>query len=398
MLHDEESAMDALSALTPVLPFIPSTPNGDLKDQEGAMVSELAVGDHNTLAAGLKERDLIVSVGPEPIETPDQLLKYVAGQKAGDLLSLGVIRKGIGSRLNLELGPFPTSVERLRTLRKMAGAYNKDEETEREFKKVTPSLGFLATAEKKKGEYRKGVGILELNASGGAVAAGILPNDVVLSVNKTPVNNLQDIKNIEQKLIVGSIARVEVLRKSYKGDTKVLNVEVGSESGCTLAEARLLRTEGGYPVAEHQLHTSTSAQDLLTSLSSRRSFGCDFVDQRGVGEGVLVIGVVKNGAAFQAGLRDNDRIMWVDGIDVDTAEAFYAATANSLPGDEISLGLESEEDSFTLEIGIRSPFYDVPAIRALRLQALLKISNQVVGNNNTTRAKPSKKGSSSSKR
>ncbi len=238
--------------------------------------------------------------------------------------------------------------------------------------------------------FSLGITITEIDPAGGACRAVILPGDTITGVNKKQINSLNDFREAEKTLLIGSIARVDIVRNSFSGETATISVEVGAVSGCDLEEVRLLREEGGYPVCEHKLHTPTSALALLGDLVGRQDFGMELLDQRGVGEGVLISGPT-SGSAKQAGLRDGDRILWIDGVEVDTAADFYETVGKYMPGDEISLNVEGEDLPFTLEIGVHSPFFDTPTIRSLRMIAGLKVSSQLAGDKNRVRSDKAKK-------
>ncbi len=156
-LYSEETAMEEMAKLTPTLPFVPVVPSEDLTGQEGVMVTQISLADMSARISGLKDRDLIVSLGKDNVANLEEFNKMMAEHKPGDTIQIGYFRKGNGIRTTLELGPARPSLEAIRCLRVMAGTFDKFEDTEIEFGKLEPSLGVLHVAEKKKGDRSPGM-------------------------------------------------------------------------------------------------------------------------------------------------------------------------------------------------------------------------------------------------
>lgn len=104
------------------------------------------------------------------------------------------------------------------------------------------------------------------------------------------------------------------------------------------------------------------AQDLIAYGEFRRPYlgitidnvSAQIAQQRGLGEirGVLVQDVHPNGAAYRAGLQDNDIVLAVEGRSVDAMNELQSTVARNRPGEEISLTVwrDRVEQTFTVEL------------------------------------------------
>ena len=77
-----------------------------VKDGAGVLVTEV-VEDSPAAKAGLRAGDVIVKAGDTEVGTPDALHEAMAGTKAGDELSLQVLRKGSRQTVTATLGEMP---------------------------------------------------------------------------------------------------------------------------------------------------------------------------------------------------------------------------------------------------------------------------------------------------
>lgn len=77
-----------------------------VKDGAGVLVTEV-VADSPAARAGLQAGDVIVKVGDQEVASPDALHEAMAGTKAGDELTVQVLRKGSRQTVNARLGEMP---------------------------------------------------------------------------------------------------------------------------------------------------------------------------------------------------------------------------------------------------------------------------------------------------
>ena len=147
----------------------------------GALV-RMVERDGPAAAAGIAAGDVIVSFNRKPIEKSDELSAAVARTKPGKSVTVEVVRGGRRQTLTVTVAALESSPDR--QARESGG--------ERRFgvalSDLTPELRSRLNVPDKRG------GALVTNvAQGGAAArAGIRPGDVILEINRKPVNNASD--------------------------------------------------------------------------------------------------------------------------------------------------------------------------------------------------------------
>ncbi len=152
-----------------------------LSSKEGAIVARVLKGGPAD-KGGLKEGDVIVRVGDEPVKNVQELMKRVARAKVGEKIPLRITRDGKPVALTLEIGERPSDMRQLQA--RGAGAWRGLEVSE-----VTPELARRFELE---GPY--GVVVTDVQPSSPADAAGLRPGDLIVELDRRPVRNLQEFR------------------------------------------------------------------------------------------------------------------------------------------------------------------------------------------------------------
>jgi len=155
-----------------------------LKKTAGALVTAVEK-DSPAAKAGLLAGDVIVRYNDIEVGTSAQLPVLVANTAPGVVAKLEVVRKGETKRIDVAVGELKSD--------KVAAAASTDEERGRLGVAVRP----LSPAEQRESGIAGGL-VVE-NATGAAATAGIQPGDVILSVNNTPVKNVEQLKQLISK-------------------------------------------------------------------------------------------------------------------------------------------------------------------------------------------------------
>lgn len=150
-----------------------------LNKTDGALVSEVVAGSPGA-QAGLKQGDIILTLNNNPVKSIATLRNTVALIKPDSTVNLGVLRDGKMVNLPVKIGNFPTATAAV------------------EVTHVSGKYGFAVenlTAElaKKYGyQEEKGVVISKVEQGSPAAWAGIRPGALILAINKTAVNSLEE--------------------------------------------------------------------------------------------------------------------------------------------------------------------------------------------------------------
>lgn len=150
---------------------------------DGALVAEVVAGSPAE-KAGIKQGDIIVNFNNSAVKSIATLRNSVALLKPGSQATVGILRDGKMISLNVQIGNFPSTTASVE-VSQIAGKYGFAVEN------ITPEL-----AKKYGFQDEKGVVISKVDAGSPAAWAGIRPGALILAVNKTAVNNLEDYNRI----------------------------------------------------------------------------------------------------------------------------------------------------------------------------------------------------------
>jgi serine protease Do len=153
-----------------------------LKDQNGALVSDVVEGDPAE-KAGLRAGDVITDIDGKPVHNTHDLLIMIAGLRVGETTRVKVIRDG-QERI------FPILIAERTDKTEMASAKISGEAFGMSVQQITPEIaGQLGLT------VKKGVMVVDVQEGSLADEVGIQPQDIILQVNKAKVTTLQDYKN-----------------------------------------------------------------------------------------------------------------------------------------------------------------------------------------------------------
>jgi Do/DeqQ family serine protease len=147
----------------------------DIKETQGAVISQV-VKDSPAERAGLKAGDVVISVNGKPVMTSSELRTSIGLLPVGETVTLDVVRDGNTRTIKVTIAEtVQDKLEGKRTNPRLQGA------TFGAIAEDSPDYGHL-----------KGIVVVNLAQGSPAWAAGLRKNDVIVSVNRRPVESLAD--------------------------------------------------------------------------------------------------------------------------------------------------------------------------------------------------------------
>ena len=172
-----------------------------MKNTNGALVAGVEKGSPAD-KGGLEAGDVILKFDGKSIGTSSDLPRIVASIKPGKTASAEVLRKGTVKTLSLTVGEAPSEKDEVVNPNKNNG--------KTEFNRIGLLLRDLSPQQKKKLNGKGG--LLVIDAQGGAAQAGVRRGDVVLALNNTEIQSLEQFNKILAGISTGKTVAVLVQR------------------------------------------------------------------------------------------------------------------------------------------------------------------------------------------
>ncbi len=182
----------------------------------GAVVSEIQP-DGPAQEAGIRSEDVIVSVDGEAIEDASDLTTRLARRQPGEEVTLGVVRDGRRTEVEVELGEFeveqpePTVAAESESAEELLGIRVAPLSPE-----VRQELGLAGDVE--------GVVVAQVSPWGPA-AAQLERGDLILEFNRQPVAGVRDLRRLADDVERGDVVVVRV-RSVRTGNERVISFRV----------------------------------------------------------------------------------------------------------------------------------------------------------------------------
>jgi serine protease Do len=152
-----------------------------IEEQKGALVSEVVSGGPAE-KAGIERGDLIVSYDGKTVEDSHDLSRIVAATEQGKKVKVTVLRNGETKDIRLKIGKLPSD----RT------AFNRPDESERMKWGLTLDRADSGTPYGRRTGNDGRVIVAHVQPMSPADAAGIRRGDIILEVNRKPIDSLED--------------------------------------------------------------------------------------------------------------------------------------------------------------------------------------------------------------
>ncbi len=192
----------------------------DIKDKNGVLVSNVKSGSAAD-KAGVKRGDIIIAINGEKIEDSNVLRNKVAGTAPGTTIKLTVVREGKETELSATLDEFAAADAK----NAGPGTGNDDKGgAEKQSGKLGVGLEPVTPAVAKQlglDSDKEGMVVTEVDPSGPAAEEGVSRGDVILEINRKPVNSVADV----QAALSASGDKPVLLLISRRGQTIYLTIK-----------------------------------------------------------------------------------------------------------------------------------------------------------------------------
>lgn len=169
----------------------------------GALVSDV-ISDGPAAKAGISPGDIIQEFNNQQIKKPHDLLSAVANTKVGTSARIKTVRNGKGILLDISVEERPSAVSALFR----SPQENEPGELGITVENVSPDVQAAMHL-----SSNEGVLVTEVAAGGSADEAGVLPGDVIRSINHKPVNSVSDLMAAMRKLKENSMVLLNLDRQ-----------------------------------------------------------------------------------------------------------------------------------------------------------------------------------------
>jgi len=187
-----------------------------MRKAEGVFIDGL-VKDGAGAAAGLKERDVIVSVDGKSVNASNELQSYIASRHPGDVVTLRVYRDGkfIEKKVTLKARGEESTA--------LASSDRGEEEPENETATLKSTVKFdnlgmsvrpLTAEEKQRADVEKGIVVSEVKPYSEAFNRALQQDDVIVEADQKSVGTTNDLKKIIESHKPGDSVLLRVKKSS----------------------------------------------------------------------------------------------------------------------------------------------------------------------------------------
>ncbi len=176
----------------------------------GVLVGEIEPGGPAE-KAGLKPEDVIVAISGKPIKNGEELVGIVATSPVGANLKLAVIRDKQSRDLTVTVG------DRAEVFKNQLAEVREEPEANRQGTEVMFGITVANITREQREQWRfeeqGGVAVTNVEASSFADDVGLVRSDVIVSINRTPVASVEEVRRIQRELKPGSDVVFRVMRR-----------------------------------------------------------------------------------------------------------------------------------------------------------------------------------------
>jgi serine protease Do len=182
-----------------------------IKEGKGVFVAEVFPGDPAD-KAGIKPKDIILSVNGKKVENTRELSKSIADTSVGDTVKIKVLRNGVEKKFGVKI--VKRKDDRIASL---APSKGNEHELGIRVSELTPEIArhFNITE-------AGGVIVIDVESESQGMKAGVRVGDIIKEINHQPIKTVKDYKNEIKKLKKGDSIQMFIKRVNGNFDVVTL--------------------------------------------------------------------------------------------------------------------------------------------------------------------------------
>jgi serine protease Do len=165
--------------------------------------------------AGIKPEDVIIAIDGKPVSNGQDLVGTVSDMPVGSTVNVTIIRDKKKQDVKVQIGDRQEIVNGERPGESPEGDTKEDAMPA----KFGVSIENLTAARRGEMNLESKSGVLVRDVTPGSFAddIGLVPNDVIVSINRIDVNTVDDVKRIQSTLKPGDAVAFRVMRSAGQG-------------------------------------------------------------------------------------------------------------------------------------------------------------------------------------
>jgi serine protease Do len=177
---------------------------------EGVFIESVAPGGPAD-KAGIKAGDIVVAIDNKPIRNGQELVERVTTTSIGSSLNITVLRDNRRQNFNVTVA----DLAKVFPDRFGSGAPEESTPPDAQSARFGMSIGNVTPADRSNlGIDRDGALVDEVTPGSFADDVGLRPRDLIIAINRQPVNNVDDVKRISAGLKPGDAVAFQIMRQA----------------------------------------------------------------------------------------------------------------------------------------------------------------------------------------
>ncbi len=169
--------------------------------------------------AGLKLEDIIIAFNGQPVKDGDDLVNRVSATPVGSEANVTVLRDGQRKDFKVQIGERSQVWARQSRFQRFSRPEPENNGTARQPARFGISIQSISQGMRDRLNFRQPGGALITDVAPGSFAEdiGLIPKDIIMAINRKPVNSAEDVARIQATLKPGQPVAFRILRQQRGG-------------------------------------------------------------------------------------------------------------------------------------------------------------------------------------